>query len=163
MNMNVSETWTQAYKQTPWRKQMQTIGIFSAMVIFVGLVAGVYLNVTAQAGTIGREIQDLQLKMQVVERNIVTMETELAQLTSARTMSKRAEEMGFEMVRPESPLYIVVTNYYGRPTAQLAPSAQPSHATFSNLPREYTLSIVEWMQLKMSQNGVQGEAQVGGQ
>lgn len=163
MNMNVTETWTQAYKQTPWRKQMQVIGVFSAMVVFVGLVAGVYLSVTAQATSIGRGIQDMQLNMQEIQRNIVSMETRLAKLTSAHTMSMRAEEMGFEIIRPETPLYIVVSNYGGRDTVQLAPPALPNYASLSNLPPEYTLSIIEWMKTAVNQFGVAGEAQGGSQ
>ena len=160
--MNVSETWTQAYKQTPWRKQMQVIGLFSATVVFIGLVAGVYLNVTAQAATIGREIQGMQLEMQEIERDIVSMETHLAQLTSARSMTKRAEELGFEMIRPDAPLYISVENYYGRPTAQLAPSALTTHSLYGNLPRAYTLSIIEWLRFQVNLIGIDDVQQGGG-
>ena len=47
---------TQAYSQAPWRKQLKFIGLFLLLVVFVALIAGIYLDVTARAATIGREI-----------------------------------------------------------------------------------------------------------
>ena len=59
---------TQAYRLTPWRSQLQIIGMFLLILVMIALVAGIYLNVTARAATIGRQIQNLHEEIQVNER-----------------------------------------------------------------------------------------------
>ena len=49
-----------AYKEAPWRTQRKWIGLFLVGTIAVGMVAGIYLNVTSRAALAGREIQDLE-------------------------------------------------------------------------------------------------------
>jgi hypothetical protein len=52
---------TQAYSQTPWRKQVRMIGIFLLGVVIVATVASVYLNVRARTVALGRELQWMQV------------------------------------------------------------------------------------------------------
>ena len=51
----------QAYSQAPWRSQTQIIVVFMLAVVAAALVAFIYLNTTAQAATIGRQIQEMQV------------------------------------------------------------------------------------------------------
>ena len=48
---------TQAYSQTPWRKQVRMIGVFLLGVVIIATVASLYLNVRARTVALGREVQ----------------------------------------------------------------------------------------------------------
>jgi outer membrane murein-binding lipoprotein Lpp len=136
----------QAYRQAPWRKQLQWIGLFAAMVVFLALVAGGYLSVTARAAQAGRDVQRLQSQARDVEQSIESLRTQLAELTSARVMEQRAEELGFVPVNPQTLVYLPVQGYAGRPGATLAPTRASGAAPPPSLPRAYTLSLLEWAQ-----------------
>ena len=84
---------TQAYSQAPWRKQLQWIGLFMLALIFAAMVAGIYLSVSAQASTAGREIQIMYGEMEEIRRHIEDSESQLAILNSNAVMEKRAEEL----------------------------------------------------------------------
>ena len=66
--MEQVKQFKQAYSQTPWRKQLQVIGAFLLVVVVSALVAGIYLSVTSQAATLGRQIQDMQIRMDGSQR-----------------------------------------------------------------------------------------------
>lgn len=53
----------QAYSQSPWRSQTQLIVVFMLVMVISALVAFIYLNTTAQAATIGRQIQEMQVNL----------------------------------------------------------------------------------------------------
>ena len=122
---------TQAYSQTPWRKQMQTVGMFLAILVLGLVIAMIYVNVSAEAATVGREIQDMQDEIEILERSIENKQSQLAYITSAVEMEKRAEDMGFEAVAPGQAIFIVVDGYGGRTEAVLAP---PSEAISGSSP-----------------------------
>jgi hypothetical protein len=102
---------TQAYSQAPWRKQVQWIGSFLLVLVFVCLIAASYLNVTARAATAGREIQDMQVgqvetastkpdqkdyhSIEELKRRGADLQAQLAYLLSEDTMQKRAKGLGF--------------------------------------------------------------------
>jgi hypothetical protein len=148
----------QAYKQAPWRTQLQWVGLFSAAVIFVALVAGVYLNVTARAATLGREIQDMQNEKLLMEQRIEDMETQLAVLTSAKVMEERALDLGFEPIDKNQVTYVIVPGYGGRQTAELAPLPGADRGEFTFLPPEFTLSLFDWIFGVVDGFAVQGVA-----
>ena len=60
---HVSRFTKQAYSQAPWRSQTQLIVVFMLVVVTTALVAFIYLNTTAQAATIGRQIQEMQVNL----------------------------------------------------------------------------------------------------
>jgi hypothetical protein len=142
---------------------MQFIGLFSAAVVIIAVIAGVYLNVTARAATIGREIQDLQSEILILERDIEDLETELADQNSADTMLKRAKDLGYEEIEPGRAAYIQVENYPGKQIAQLAPEAQQPAGTQAELPREFTISLIEWIKETLYLIGLQTGAQAEGE
>jgi cell division protein FtsL len=134
-----------AYKNAPWRVQLQFIGIFSLIVVLVALIAGVYLNVTARAATIGREIQDMEANILELQRDNADLENQLGLLTSIRTMERRAEDLGFQPINPAEVLYITVPGYAGRQAVSLAPPPGPVAASDSSLPPEYTQTLFDWL------------------
>lgn len=135
----------QAYKLTPWRKQFQVIGLVSASVVFVAIIAGVYLNVTARAATYGREIQALQGEAREIEREIEDLQSNLAILTSSRDMKKRAKDFGFISVNPVTAIYLEIPTYPGDQPIELAPElGPPAPPIVPQLPPRYTQSLFEW-------------------
>jgi hypothetical protein len=134
-----------AYKNAPWRMQLQFIGVFSLGVVLVALIAGVYLNVTARAATIGREIQNMEQDILELQRDNADLENQLGLLTSIRTMQRRAEDLGFQPINPAEVLYVIVPGYTGRQAASLAPPPGPVTASDSSLPPEYTQPLFDWI------------------
>jgi len=139
-------TLTQAYSQTPWRKQLQVIGLFLLALVVGAVVGGIYLSVTARAATVGREIQYLQGEIEKNKQINLDMQTQLAQLTSSAVMESRALAMGFELVEKDQPLYIVVPGYQGRQQVVLAPPPGPVKAGMPALPPDFSESLVDWLQ-----------------
>lgn len=157
--MGRSKRIIQAYRQAPWRTQIQVIGLFAALVVFIAVIAGVYLNVTARAATIGREIQEIQAEKELVQQQIEDAHSQLATYTSASVMEERAIELGFRPVLRDEVVYLVVPGYAGRQPADFAPSPAPLPAAGPELPPEFTMSLITWARGLVAQvamqNGVQ--------
>ena len=155
---------TQAYKLAPWRGQLQYIGAFMLVVVASAVVAGIYLNVTARANTFGREIQQMQVRMegphQVMEEidnpdstrpvtieelqiQISDLQTRIAYLTSEEVMRDRALKLGFQVVDPQSAQYVEVEGYRNNSRVQLAPPAGPVQAATVVLPDSYRESLFD--------------------
>ena len=143
-----------AYKQAPWRVQRQYVGAFLLTVVVVALISALYLDVTARAALAGREIQDLQGEITAMQRANADLETDLANLTAAAVMQQRALELGYRPVEPGELDYIFVPGYIApEPDILLAAidSVFRSHA----LPYEYSQSLLEWLDDRINQGGVQ--------
>ncbi len=164
----------QAYEQAPWRRQMQMFGIILLTVIGVALVAGINLNVTSRAATLGREIQDMSmsefealdappptpgeetkedtLTIEDYKILIADLESELAVLTSAEVMRERAEDLGFVKVSQDELMYVRVAGYSGRTEARLAPDSKPITTGARLMPLAYRESLVDWLKDELSQS-----------
>ena len=136
---------TQAYRQTPWRTQLQWIGLFLLALIILATVAGVYLSVSAGAAAVGREIQQLEYDREMTAREIADKRTLLAQLTSTKQMSKRATEMGYETIQAGSVQYMVIPGYIPRQPASLVTSAAYNAYQPSLVEPRFTQSLLEWI------------------
>lgn len=143
--MESVQRFTHAYSQAPWRKQLQLIGLFLLGLIIVALVAGIYLNVTARAATIGRNIQALRFNIEELERQNADLGSQLAAVTSNREMQKRAEDLGFYSVDSEEILYVLVEGYLERQPLDLKDSPTPPLPRTQMLSPEYTQSLFEWI------------------
>jgi type IV secretory pathway VirB2 component (pilin) len=139
-----SHRLVQAYRQAPWRRQIQWIVFVLIVVVGAALVALVYLNISSQTATAGLEIQNMQSSIDELQQQIADQNSKLAWLTSATLMKARAQSMGFEMAMPQNELYIVVPGYQGRSTAVIAPS-NASSLPQSLIRSSYTQSLWEWM------------------
>ena len=136
---------TQAYRQTPWRTQLQWIGLFLLALIILATVAGVYLSVSAGAAAVGREIQQLEYDREMIAREIADKRTLLAQLTSTSQMSKRATELGYESIQAGSVQYMVIPGYIPRQPASLVTSSAYSAYQPSLVEPRFTQSLLEWI------------------
>lgn len=142
----------QAYSLTPWRKQLQLIGLFLVVLVIFALIAGVYLNVNARAATIGRQIQNQRNRIDELERGIANQQSQLAILTAASEMEERAIDMGFRRAQSDEILYIVVDGYNGRSPAILASTTKSFFSAQSTpkLSPAFTQSLLDWMQQELS-------------
>ena len=140
---------TQAYYQAPWRKQLQYIVFFLVLLVMSAVVAGIYLNVTARAVTVGQEIQVMQNQIDNLKRTIADKETSLAFLTSTAVMEQRAREMGFRPVESDKIVYVVVPGYRERQEIYLAPASQPAVVRETELSPLFTVSLLEWLQVNV--------------
>ena len=135
---------TQAYSQTPWRRQTMFIGLFLLVVIFAALVAGIYLDVTARTATIGREIQVMEEEIEALKLVNADLESRLAFLNSSEILEQRARSLGFEHVKLGEKTFLLVAGYIPRQHARLAPPPGPVKTLAAALPSAFTESLFTW-------------------
>jgi len=143
--MDRFEKFAQNYNQAPWRRQLQLIGLFLLFLTVIGLVAGVYLSVSARAALVGRDIQNKQAQIEIVERDIEDSASRLAGILSASEMESRALKMGFRPIQPEQVVYLKIPGYTERDGVYLAPASPPQVVGAPVTPPEYTESVFVWM------------------
>ncbi|OGO39408.1 MAG: hypothetical protein A2W35_13295 [Chloroflexi bacterium RBG_16_57_11] len=147
--MNHLETFAQTYAQAPWRKQLQLIGLFSLVLVSIALVAGIYLNVSAKASAVGRDIQAMQRETEILDRDIEDLQSQLAIVLSYDDMEARAHKLGFEPVPAEQTVYLNIPGYTARPPVTLAPNIQRTLPSAPVLPAQYTESLFDWARRNM--------------
>jgi hypothetical protein len=143
--MDRLETLAQTYTQAPWRRQLQLIGLFSLFLTLIGLVAGVYLSVSAKAALSGRDIQNKQAQIEIIDRDIEDSASRLAAILSSDDMEARAIKMGFQTIQPDQVVYMKIPGYTERDGVILAPVSPPQVVGAVVTPPEYTESIFTWM------------------
>lgn len=136
---------TQVYSQAPWRKQLKFIGLFLLLVVFVALIAGVYLDVTARAATMGREILIMQEEIDSLEITIADLETQLAFITSSSNMESRAQTLGFQSVQKDQAMFLIVPGYVTRVDSNMAPPLESLTTVPASLPPDFTESLFDWL------------------
>jgi cell division protein FtsL len=143
---NRAKRFFQAYATTPWRRQVQVIGLFSAFVVVVALVASAYLWVSSLAATYGRQVQEIQATAQVVEENIEDLNARLGELTTTERMQQLAEENGYQQLTSASLEYLVVPGYPEEQPLVISPEdLSLPVANRQELPAEYTESLIDWV------------------
>ena len=151
MEMARTRKNNQAYVQKPWRRQLQWVGLFLAVLIFIGLIAGINLRVNAEAATTGRKIQLARITVKKLENEITDQQALIAELTSASAMDLRAKELGFNLAASDEITYIVVEGYDGRSPARLASDGRLFvQTTTTQLPPEFTQTLFELFLEKLS-------------
>jgi cell division protein FtsL len=136
-----------AYREAPWRTQRKWIGLFLVGTISVGMVAGIYLNVTSRAALSGREIQDLEAAIANTQRNNADLETKLAELLSTQNLLARAEEMGFVPASPEEVVYMTIPGYFPPALAVFASTGGSRHSPA--LDPRFSQSLFGWFEDQM--------------
>lgn len=135
----------QAYKQAPWRVQLQWIGLFLLGLVLVSATTGVYLNISAQAATAGRKIQSLERDIGVINNEIDEKTNELASLRSTKNLMTRAEELGFRLMNPKEAVYLEMTGTNMNTDLVLAPP-RVSNITEAPIVRtSYRSSLWDWL------------------
>jgi cell division protein FtsB len=135
----------QAYKQAPWRIQLQWIGILLLVLVVGMLIAGVYLYVSAEATAAGTNIRALELEQEDLKIRIADLNTQLAYLRSAAFMESRAEALGYRQARQEDIIYVSVPGYSGREVVLLAPPPGNEPVNASKIKPAYRESLWDWL------------------
>jgi cell division protein FtsL len=134
----------QAYKQAPWRVQIQWIGMFLLAVVLISAVAGVYLSINSQAAAAGREIQSLEYQISEMNKEIAELRVDLAIERSTEKMTTRAEALGFKLIDPKEAVYLRVPGYDPDDELILAPPRVNIISESPTLQSSYKLSLWDW-------------------
>ena len=137
---------TQAYKQTPRRKQIQKLGLYVLPVITLGTVFALYLIFSAQAAASGLEIQTYLDKQEELERTVANENTQLAWLVSHTNMSKRAEKLGYSQISEENIAYMILPSYPGRGIEITSPAPGSDNLGDIMLNSAYQESLWDFLQ-----------------
>ncbi len=140
----MKKTVKQAYKQAPWRIQIQRFGFIALALVGGTIIAFLYLNISAQSATAGIKIQQLEGKRADLENENASLLTEWANLTSASEMEKRALASGYRLVDPEDVVYVVVEGYTGKELPVIETASSVIGSTSPIIKPSYTQSLWEW-------------------
>jgi hypothetical protein len=135
------------YQDVPLRFQKQWISSFLTIVMALGLVAGLYLNVTARTAIAGREIQNLEAEIVINERVNADLQTDIATLLSNNTLEARALAAGFVHFEPADLEYLVVPGYFpSQAVNMVTPVAEVDVLAMSP---EFSESLFSWIARQM--------------
>ncbi len=134
---------THAYRQAPWRIQRQWAGAFLLGVLALAMISALYLDVTAQAAILGREIQRLRWETAEMNRANADLQSRRAALLSTTVMDVRARALGYRPAEAGEIHYLVVPGYARPAAVTLAVPNAPVSAP--STPPEYTQSLLEWI------------------
>jgi hypothetical protein len=160
--METIQQLTHAYEQAPWRKQMYMIGVVLLILVSASIVAGIYLNVTARAAAVGRQIQEMQVRVygyhyltgdvsdgivpiEELEQRIANLTSQLANITSYQVMQERVKDLNLEPFDADHTEYIEVQGYIDRQTSSLAPPPQPIVVNASAINPQFKESLFDWV------------------
>jgi MFS superfamily sulfate permease-like transporter len=160
--METIQQLTHAYEQAPWRKQMYMIGMIMLVLVSVAIVAGIYLNVTTRAAAIGRQIQEMQVRvygyhyltneagdgiipLEELEQRIANLTSQLAIITSYKVMQERVQDLNLEPIDADHIEYMKVPGYRDRQTSSLAPPPEPVVVNASAIDPQFKESLFEWV------------------
>ena len=136
---------SQAFKQAPWRSQIQLVGLFLLGLVVVLLVSGLYLSISGQAAEAGLLTYNLNYERKSLERTIADSKAQLAVISSSTVMEERAAALGYEDADPSDVVYVVVPGYTGKKTAILAPPPGITEEQGVVVKNEYRESLWDWL------------------
>lgn len=137
--------FSQAFKQAPWRSQIQLAGLFLLGLVIVILIASIYLSISGRAAAAGLSAYRLNLERQTLERQIADRKAQIAILTSVTQMEQRAEQMGFARIDPSQAVYITVPGYTGKQAVIMAAPPGIDDSNRSPVLPAYRQSIWDWL------------------
>ncbi|MCU0463559.1 MAG: hypothetical protein MUF38_03210, partial [Anaerolineae bacterium] len=141
-----------------WRPQRQavTLGILG---VFLAVVMGaLYLSQVATEATRGREMRDLIIRRDELERTNESLRVEIAELQSLARLRTRATELGFVPAGQADQLYVVVDGYNPNRAQTVAPLQEMD----DTLP-QYSETFGGWLQQQLDGLRQQFEAFAGGE
>lgn len=136
---------TQAFKQAPWRNQLQYSGFFLVILVIVLLVAAVYLSISGRAATAGLQAYQKNQQRITLERDIADRKAKIAISTSSTQMEERANALGFKRIDPTEAIYILVPGYTGKRTLVLAPPPGVTETDRIVIRSSYRQSLWDWL------------------
>lgn len=125
-----------------WRLEREWVVVFLAGVVLLALVAGLYLDVTARAAITGREIQGMEAAMDVNSRTNADIQAQIGALMSNKSMTTRAEALGFQRLTRDDLQYMVVPGYYPQTAVSLV-NEPPARDWVAETP-EFHESLLVW-------------------
>ena len=135
----------QAYKQSPWRIQLQWIGLFLLGLVLVAAVTGVYLSISAQAATTGRKIQFIENDIDEINNEIADLTTTLASTRSTEKMLTKAKDLGFKLMNTNEAKYLEIPGYDPETDLVLAPPRVNIIAESPIVKSAYKSSLRDWL------------------
>ena len=136
----------QAYREFPWRQQVRWLMRALAGVVIVAAVLALEVHLSAQAVLLGHQTRTLQNRALQERREILDLQTRLAEMHTMKQMLRQAEAQGYEQVMPEQMHFVPVPadavvddSAPVQPVALANPEATP-------LPSEYTISLLRWLE-----------------
>ncbi len=144
--MSHSAWFGHTLRRTSWRRQRQAMtlaGLGLLMALIVGAL--VYLSQAALDATTGRQLQELLEERNELEQGNESLRSEIASLRSVPRLQQRAQEMGFELARPEEIDYVIVEGFDPRRTA-VAPQIYIRSATPGPI---YDETLAGWLQQQL--------------
>ncbi len=137
-----------AYKQAPWRRQMQVIGGFMLVLVIVATIAGLYLSISGRAAASGRRIQQLEMRAHSLNLEINDLRTRLAQVSSSISLNERINSLNMQTVDPHTAIYLEIPGYNPNLRRQANQPELPEAQAPKLLP-EYTSSLWDWLREKI--------------
>ena len=134
----------QAYKQAPWRRQIQSIGLSLLPVVAIAVFIMLYLVISAQAATAGLQIMNLHYDEEEVLRKIANQRTQLGWITSYTQMQKRAEKLGYESSSDFNIHYMTIPGYQGQNAVLIAPPPGIEKKSTPFVNDLYNQSLANW-------------------
>jgi len=139
----------QAYKQAPWRTQLQWVGIFLLVVVGVVAVSGLYLSISGRSAATGRRIQILESKVSTLQRENNDLQTLLGEISSSRALNERVDSLGMRLLTVDEAMYLEVPGYVPATGPTLAPPPSIQEDRTPILLPEFTDTFIEWLTEKL--------------
>lgn len=99
---------------SPFFFRMGPVALSMCSVLFISLMAILYLSQLGQAVTTNQQIQDLRTRQAVLQRQNKDLVDTIAQERSPAYIAARARAMGLEPVDPHNVQVIVITHMQAR-------------------------------------------------
>jgi hypothetical protein len=138
---------SRAFKQAPWRVQVQVIASLAAGTIVLVALGGLYLTEASRAATAGRDVQTLQVAKADLQFAIDRQTTLIAEAKSVSRLQKRAEELGYAPAQTEQIDFVLVDGYYG---PRLPGPAETVPAPVVVQTHEYDQTLGAWLASQLS-------------
>ena len=138
-----------AYKQAPWRTQIQWVGVFLLIVVAIATVAGLYLSISGRSAATGRRIQNLESEVSTLHQQNNNLETLLGEIQSERALSERIDSMNMRLLTSDEALYLEVPGYIPAEGPSFAPSPVLAKEHTPILLPEFTNTFLEWISSKL--------------
>lgn len=151
----------QAYKQAPWRIQIQWIGLFLLGLVLIASITGIYLSISAQAAASGRKIQSLEREINTINNEIAELTSNLAVAKSVENMKNRAEALGYIPLNPHNAVYLEIPGYDPHADLLLAPPRVNIISESPTVLSSYRTSLWEWLVQNIWQSPITGSQREG--
>jgi hypothetical protein len=157
----MNENWLQhALRNTQWRIQRQAVAL-AGLGLFVAVIIGaLYLAQSASLATLGRQLETLIARRNLLEQTNEQLRAEIAELRSVPRLLARAKDLGFVETDRSNIEYLAVQGYNpNRGESAVQPEAAAQTAPVP----VYDESFIGWLQqqwdafMSQFQNFSQGE------